>query len=149
MPLILYVFEVLSCYVNEIAIEGEFWEFNLYTQRSSVCLLFEFKLKCIFNALYYFIVAISGVSIVTGCGLYDRGVAIRVPLGSRFFYFSAYCSCQWGPLSLLSKGYRGLLSLGLKQLGREANHSPLHLQIVSSSRKRRSTFYSLKSSLLN
>jgi hypothetical protein len=41
------------------------------------------------------------------------------------FFSSPSCLDRlWGPPSLLSKGYKGALSLGLKRSGREADHSP-------------------------
>jgi hypothetical protein len=53
----------------------------------------------------------------------DQGVGVRVPVGARIF-----TSCRtdglWGPLSLLSNGYRGALFPGVKRPGREADHSP-------------------------
>jgi hypothetical protein len=48
--------------------------------------------------------------------------AVRFPLRAR--YFSLLCSVQTGPPSLLAIGYRGLILLGVKRPGREADHSP-------------------------
>jgi hypothetical protein len=50
----------------------------------------------------------SAVGIATGYGLNDRGVGVRVPVGSRIFS-SPHCPDRlWGPPNLLSNGYRGL-----------------------------------------
>jgi hypothetical protein len=57
------------------------------------------------------LVPISGISIVgiaTGCGLDDRGVGVRVPVGSRCFSFPRYPDRLWGPPNLLANVYRRL-----------------------------------------
>jgi hypothetical protein len=56
----------------------------------------------------------SVVSIATGYGLDDRGVGVRVPVGSRIFSSPSYRF--WGPPNLLFDGYRGP--------GREVDLSP-------------------------
>jgi hypothetical protein len=50
----------------------------------------------------------SVVGIATGYGLYDRGVAVRIPVGSRIFSFPRLPHRLWGSPNLLSNGYRGL-----------------------------------------
>jgi hypothetical protein len=52
----------------------------------------------------------SAVSVVTGYGLDDRVVGVLVPVGSRFFSSPCHPGRFWGPLNLLSSGYRGLYS---------------------------------------
>jgi hypothetical protein len=47
----------------------------------------------------------SSVGIVTGYGLDDRGIGVRVPVGSRIFSTPRRPDRLWGPPSLLSKGY--------------------------------------------
>jgi hypothetical protein len=52
-------------------------------------------------------------------GLDDRGVGVWVPVGSRIFSSPRRSDRPWGPLSLLSNGYRGSFP------GGKADHSPL------------------------
>jgi len=44
--------------------------------------------------------------------------------GITFFYSPPHLDKLWGPLSLLSNGYKAALSPGVQQLGHEADHSP-------------------------
>jgi hypothetical protein len=66
----------------------------------------------------------SVVSIATTYGQDDRGVGVRVPVGSRIFSSPNRPDRLWGPPNLLSNEYQGLFSLGVKQPGREVDHSP-------------------------
>jgi hypothetical protein len=50
----------------------------------------------------------SAVVIATGYGLEDRGVEVRLPVGSRIFCSPPRPYRLWGPPNLLSNGYRGL-----------------------------------------
>jgi hypothetical protein len=65
---------------------------------------------------------VSAVSIATGYGL-DRGVGIRIPVGSRIFSTPKRSDRFWGPPSLLSNAYR-VFYPGVKMPVREADHSP-------------------------
>jgi hypothetical protein len=49
----------------------------------------------------------SAISIATGYWLDDRGVGVRVPVGSRIFNSPCRPERLWGPPNLLSKGYGG------------------------------------------
>jgi hypothetical protein len=75
--------------------------------------VFLLPLKVIWNR-------VSVVFIATSYGLDDRGVGVRVPIGSKIFSSPRF----WGPLNLLSNEYRGDLSPGVKRQGRETDHSP-------------------------
>jgi hypothetical protein len=54
----------------------------------------------------------SVVGITTGYELDDRGVGVRVPVGSRIFPSPCRPDRLCGPPSLLSNGYRGLVPRG-------------------------------------
>jgi hypothetical protein len=49
----------------------------------------------------------SAVGIATGCGLDDRGVGVRVLVGSRIFSSPRRPDRLWSPPNLLSNGYPG------------------------------------------
>jgi hypothetical protein len=75
----------------------------------------------------------SAVGMATACGLDDRGVEVRVPVGPRIFT-SPYCPDRlWGPTSLLSYGYRGPFP-GVKAV--RGVKLPTHIQLLPKSRKR-------------
>jgi hypothetical protein len=54
----------------------------------------------------------SSVGTVTGYGLDDRGVGVRVPVGSRIVSSPRRPDRLWGPTSLLSNAYRGFFPRG-------------------------------------
>jgi hypothetical protein len=54
----------------------------------------------------------SVVGIAKACGLDDRGVGVRAPVGSRIFSPPRRPDRHWGPSSLLSNAYRGLFPRG-------------------------------------
>jgi hypothetical protein len=69
-----------------------------------------FRLVIIFCCIYLFTRSWERlVGIATGYGLDDRGVGFRVPVGSRIFSSPRYPDRLWGPPSLLSNGFLGLL----------------------------------------
>jgi hypothetical protein len=52
------------------------------------------------------------IGTATGYGLDDRGVAVRVPVGSTIFSSSRRPDQLWGPPNLLFNGYRRLFPRG-------------------------------------
>jgi hypothetical protein len=78
------------------------------------------------------------VGTVTGYGLDDRGVGVRVAVGLRIFTSPSRPDRLrlWGPPNLLFNGYRGSV-LEVKRPGSEAHHSP---PTVLRSRKRGSIY---------
>jgi hypothetical protein len=50
----------------------------------------------------------NAVGIATGYGLDDRGVRVRVPVGSRMFSSLSRPDRFWGPPNVLPNGSRGL-----------------------------------------
>jgi hypothetical protein len=54
----------------------------------------------------------GAVGIETDYGLGDRGVGVRIPVGARIFSSPYLSDRLWGPPSLVSHGYRGLLPRG-------------------------------------
>jgi hypothetical protein len=56
-------------------------------------------------------------------GLDDQGVGFRVPMEERIFSSPCCPGRHCDPLSLLSNGYRGLFTRGVKPPGHEADHS--------------------------
>jgi hypothetical protein len=66
----------------------------------------------------------STFSIATGYGVDYQGVGVQVTVQLRIFT-SPYSSDRLlGPPILLSNGYQRALSPGVKQQGRESDHSP-------------------------
>jgi hypothetical protein len=67
-----------------------------------------------FSCRCYFILENLGsaVGIATGYGLNDRGVGVRVPVGSRIFSCPRRPDWLWGLPNLLSKGYWGFFPGG-------------------------------------
>jgi hypothetical protein len=67
----------------------------------------------------------SSVGITLGYGLDDRGSSVRFPAGAGNFLLSPPASrTALGPTQSPIHWVPGALSLGIKQPGREANHSP-------------------------
>jgi hypothetical protein len=52
----------------------------------------------------------SVVDVVTGYGLDDRGVRVRIPVGARFFFCPRRSDRFWDPPSLLSNGIQGIFT---------------------------------------
>jgi hypothetical protein len=65
----------------------------------------------------------SAVGIATDYGLEDRGVGVRVPVGSRIL-FSTSSRRVLGPTQPPFQWVQEALSLGVKRSGREAGNSP-------------------------
>jgi hypothetical protein len=66
----------------------------------------------------------SAVGIATGYWMDDRGIGVRVPVGSSIFNSLCRSDRLWGPPNLLSNAYPGALSPGLKRPGCEVDNSP-------------------------
>jgi hypothetical protein len=66
----------------------------------------------------------SVVDIATCYGVDDLGVVVRVPVGSRIFSSPCLPDRLWGRPNLLSNGYWGIISPGVKRPELEADHSP-------------------------
>jgi hypothetical protein len=64
----------------------------------------------------------SIVGIATDYGLDDGGVGVRVPVGSSIFTSPRHPDRFLSPPSLLSNGYLGFFSRGVKRQGCEADH---------------------------
>jgi hypothetical protein len=73
----------------------------------------------------------SAFGIVTGYGLYDRGVGVRVPVGSWTFSSPQRPDRFCGSPSLLSGGHRGLFPRGKSDRGVKLT---IHLHPVPKSR---------------
>jgi hypothetical protein len=65
------------------------------------------------------------VGIATGYGLDDRGVGVRVPVGSRIFSSPRRPDRLWGSTQPPIQWVPGVLSSEVKRPGRGADHSPL------------------------
>jgi hypothetical protein len=66
----------------------------------------------------------SVVGIATSYGVDDQGVGVRVTVGSRIFLFSKSSIPALRPTQPPIQWVPGVLSLGVKRPGREADHSP-------------------------
>jgi hypothetical protein len=66
----------------------------------------------------------SVVSIATGCRLEDQGVGVPSPGGGKNFHFSISSRPALEPTQLPSEWVPDALSRGVKQPGRETDHSP-------------------------
>jgi hypothetical protein len=79
----------------------------------------------IYIYIYIYLVSMSqdsAVGISSGYGLDDRGVGVRVPVGSRIFSKSSRPAL--GSTQPPIQWVRGTLSLWVRRSGREADHSP-------------------------
>jgi hypothetical protein len=65
----------------------------------------------------------SVVGIANSYGLVDRGVGVRVQVGSRIFSSQNRPGRFWGPPNLLTNGYRGALYPRVNRPGRKVDHS--------------------------
>jgi hypothetical protein len=73
------------------------------------------------------------VGIATVYGLDDRGVGVRVPVGSRIFSSPSCPDRLWGPPNLLPNEYRGFFPRG--KAGGRGVKLTTHLKLLPRSRK--------------
>jgi hypothetical protein len=64
------------------------------------------------------------VGIAQGCGLDDWGSRVRFPAGAGIFLFTTASKMALGLANPPIQWVQGALSLGVKQSGSEADHSP-------------------------
>jgi hypothetical protein len=67
----------------------------------------------------------TSVCIALGYGIDGWGSRVRFPVGMGIFLFTTACRTTLGPTQPPIQWVLGAPSLGLKRLGREADHSPL------------------------
>jgi hypothetical protein len=79
--------------------------------------------------MYYEYLSVCRYVRATGYGLDDRGVGVRVPVGSRIFSPPGRPDRLWGPHNLLSNGYRRLSPRGVKRPGSEADTPPTSAEV--------------------
>jgi hypothetical protein len=65
----------------------------------------------------------SSVGIALGDGLEDRGSRDRFPVGAGNFFFTTAPRTALGPTQPPIQWVSGTLSLGVKRMGRETDHS--------------------------
>jgi hypothetical protein len=86
-----------------------------HSERSLVVLQCFQQFRCFTKYYFHIIISytlltgsrVSAVGIATGYGLDDRGVGVRVPVGSRIFTSPCRPDRLWSSPNLLSNGYRG------------------------------------------
>jgi hypothetical protein len=77
-----------------------------------------------FHMVYFSVRSPDSIaSIAMAYSLDDQGVGVQVPVGPRIFSSPCHPHRLWSPPNLLSNGYRGAPSLGVKRTEREADHS--------------------------
>jgi hypothetical protein len=62
--------------------------------------------------------------LIMGYGLDDQGSRVRFPVGAGIFLYTTTSRTALGPTQPPIQWVPGALSLGIKQLGHEADHSP-------------------------
>jgi hypothetical protein len=126
----------------------EIWSYLALRKEPELCFSFEcIYFKCAIYSLLHFCILTppphnveiiqalwsrgSSVGIINGYGLDGWGVGVPSPGGVKFFSFPRCPDRFWGPLSLLSIGYRELVPR--RQSGRNVKLIT-HLQLVPISR---------------
>jgi hypothetical protein len=67
--------------------------------------------SCTTSSLCYSRIPVA-VGVAAAYGIHDGGIRIRLPVGSRMFSSPQSSDCLWGPIGLLTNGYRGLFPRG-------------------------------------
>jgi hypothetical protein len=110
-----------KCFADDDEVETEVWKWlrqeskDFYAAGCGMCREINIFSRFVYHmcyVLYPFVTCLgsqdSVVSTAAGYGLDDRGVGVRVPLGSKIYFSPCRPDRLWGPPNLLANGYGGL-----------------------------------------